>query len=105
MRGGLAALAGALVFAGACSPGGSRSGAVVLDGSSADSAADVGSGSTCVVPGKDPLFASVEQALQNGRATFRFDTFRDEAFWGDTLKLHQAIAGAANGGVGGGLSP
>src|SRR4029079_18223038 len=29
----------------------------------------------------------------------------DEAFWGDTLKLHQAIAGEANGGVGDGLSP
>ncbi len=27
----------------------------------------------------------------------RFDTFGDEAFWGDTLKLHQAIAGEANG--------
>ena len=29
-----------------------------------------------------------------GRQIFRFDTFGDEAFWGDTLKLHQAIAGA-----------
>ena len=26
-------------------------------------------------------------------------------FWGDTLKLHQAIAGSANGGVGAGVSP
>ena len=41
----------------------------------------------------------------NGRNTFRFDTFGDEAFWGDALKLHQAIAGAANGGVGPGVSP
>src|SRR5262249_21987010 len=27
-----------------------------------------------------------------GRNTFRFDTFGDEAFWGGTLQLHQAIA-------------
>jgi hypothetical protein len=33
------------------------------------------------------------------------DTFGDEAFWGDTLKLHQAIEGSANGGVGAGVSP
>ena len=53
----------------------------------------------------DPVVASAAQAIQNGRKTFRFDTFGDEAFWGDTLKLHQAIAGSANGGVGAGLSP
>ncbi len=40
-----------------------------------------------------------------GRQTFRFDTFGDEAFWGDTLKLHQAIAGGDAGGVGTGVSP
>lgn len=43
--------------------------------------------------------------LHDGQKTFRFDTFGDEAFWGDTLGLHQAIAGAANGGVGPGVSP
>lgn len=43
--------------------------------------------------------------LQEGRKTFRFDTFGDEAFWGDTLGLHQAIAGAENGGTGPGVSP
>jgi hypothetical protein len=40
-----------------------------------------------------------------GRRTFRFATFGDQAFWGDTLHLNQAIAGAKNGGVGPGLSP
>ena len=40
-----------------------------------------------------------------GRNIFRYDTFGDEAFWGDTLQLHQAIAGAKNGGVGPGVSP
>lgn len=43
--------------------------------------------------------------LRTGRQIFSFDTFGNEVFWGDTLKLYQAIAGAANGGVGGGLSP
>jgi hypothetical protein len=43
--------------------------------------------------------------IANGRSTFRFDTFGDEDFWGGALGLHKAIAGAANGGVGSGLSP
>lgn len=43
--------------------------------------------------------------LEEGRRIFRFDTFGDEAFWGDTLQLHKAIAGAKNGGVGPGVSP
>jgi hypothetical protein len=46
-----------------------------------------------------------QAALQEGRDTFRFATFGDEIFWGDTLQLHQAIAGARQGGVGPGLSP
>jgi len=40
-----------------------------------------------------------------GRQTFRFDTFGDEAFWGDQLHLHQAIEGANLGGVGPGVGP
>jgi mono/diheme cytochrome c family protein len=46
-----------------------------------------------------------EAVIDQGRQIFRFDTFGDEAWWGDTLHLHQAIAGAANGGVGPGVSP
>src|SRR5512138_2258235 len=45
------------------------------------------------------------QKIENGEQVFRFDTFGDEAFWGDTLKLHQAIEGANLGGVGPGVSP
>jgi hypothetical protein len=30
--------------------------------------------------------------MEAGRQAFRYDTFGDEAYWGDTLKLHQAIA-------------
>jgi cytochrome c peroxidase len=46
-----------------------------------------------------------QELVNQGKQTFRFDTFGDQAFWGDTLHLHQAIAGAANGGVGPGVSP
>ncbi|MGD2076722.1 MAG: hypothetical protein PVG38_17610 [Gammaproteobacteria bacterium] len=55
------------------------------------------------IDGHNLLFA-VRQ-LNQGRQIFRFDTFGDEAFWGDTLRLHEAIAGEANGGVGEGVSP
>lgn len=43
--------------------------------------------------------------FNDGRASFRDDTFGDEAFWGGTIKLHQAVEGSALGGVGGGVSP
>src|SRR5678816_2214331 len=43
--------------------------------------------------------------LAEGRQIFRYDTFGDEAFWGDALKLHQAIEGERFGGVGPGVSP
>jgi hypothetical protein len=46
-----------------------------------------------------------QKMIAAGRQTFRFDTFGDQAFWGDTLKLHQAIEGAKLGGVGPGVSP
>jgi mono/diheme cytochrome c family protein len=53
----------------------------------------------------DPVADNAQAMIAEGRNTFRFDTFGDEAFWGDTLKLHQAIAGAKAGGVGPGVSP
>jgi len=59
--------------------------------------------------GPSPLDRVIEQhardLLTTGRQTFRFDTFGDEAFWGDQLQLHRAIKGTALGGVGPGLSP
>jgi hypothetical protein len=45
------------------------------------------------------------RTVEEGRQIFRYDTFGDETFWGDTLQLHRAIAGQANGGVGPGVSP
>jgi hypothetical protein len=49
--------------------------------------------------------AEASGMIEEGRQTFRFDTFGDEAFWGDSLQLHQAIVGRKLGGVGPGLSP
>jgi mono/diheme cytochrome c family protein len=46
-----------------------------------------------------------QDMMAQGRQIFRFDTFGSEAFWGDTLQLHKAIAGEKNGGVGAGVSP
>jgi len=48
---------------------------------------------------------NAQSLLDEGRQIFRYDTFGSEAFFGDTLKLHQAIAGEQNGGVGPGVSP
>ena len=49
--------------------------------------------------------ANAKTLLTEGRQAFRFDTFGDEAFWSDALRLHTAIEGAKFGGVGPGLSP
>jgi hypothetical protein len=51
------------------------------------------------------ITANAQQMMEEGRRIFRFDTFGDEAFWTDKLKLHRAIAGEKLGGVGPGLSP
>jgi hypothetical protein len=43
--------------------------------------------------------------MKEGRKIFRYDTFGSEAFWGDRVRLHEAIAGDKLGGVGPGLTP
>ena len=58
--------------------------------------------------GDDPDERNSRQAqelFEQGKQVFRFDTFGDEAFWGDALQLHTAIEGEALGGVGPGVSP
>ena len=52
-----------------------------------------------------PFDAAAQALVEDGKQVFRFDTFGDEAFWGDKLKLHQAIQGSKFGGVGPGVSP
>lgn len=61
--------------------------------------------STVAAPPVDPVTHSAQNMLEEGRQTFRHETFGDEDFWGGTLQLHQAIEGSAKGGVGGGVSP
>src|SRR5712692_10786762 len=56
-------------------------------------------------PPPDPIMDNAQRMLNEGKTTFRFETFGDEAFWGDTIKLHQAVAGSKLGGVGTGVSP
>ena len=59
-----------------------------------------------VSPGTDRLVMQhAQQMIEDGRQIFHYDTFGSEAFWGDALQLHKAIAGAKNGGVGNGVSP
>src|SRR5262249_10212221 len=53
----------------------------------------------------DEIKAHLDSMFEEGKRTFRFDTFGDEAFWGDALKLHRAIVGQKLGGTGPGLSP
>jgi len=46
-----------------------------------------------------------DSLVRKGMQTFRFDTFGDESWWGDTLHLHQAIEGVKFGGIGPGIGP
>jgi hypothetical protein len=64
-------------------------------------AEDAGPGS----PVDREIQETAQRMVEEGRLTFRFDTFGDEAFWGDTLALHQALQGEKFGGVGPGVSP
>src|SRR5450755_777638 len=64
---------------------------VILDGSAIDELGKRGSDDDA---GRG-LREHVSQMLAEGQQIFRFDTFGSEAFWGGSVKLHQAIAGAA----------
>jgi len=68
---------------------------------SGDSAAPH-SATALTTPISDAGGASVEQ---QGKQIFRYDTFGDEAFWGGTLRLHEAIQGGAGATADGGTAP
>jgi hypothetical protein len=61
--------------------------------------------SATMPPFDSTITQNAQRMIEEGRKTFRFDTFGDEAFWGDQLQLHKAIAGSKFGGVGPGLPP
>jgi len=68
----------------------------------------IGAGFTYVqqlTPFDQAATRNARQMMEEGRQIFRYDTFGDEAFWGDQLQLHQAIQGERFGGVGPGVSP
>jgi hypothetical protein len=48
---------------------------------------------------------NAQQMMEQGKQIFRYDTFGDEVYWTDKLKLHNAIQGSKFGGVGPGVSP
>ena len=60
---------------------------------------------TLTSPPDEAIQLNAKHMIAEGRRVFRFDTFGDESFWGDTLHLHQAIEGTKLGGVGSGVSP
>jgi len=49
--------------------------------------------------------AFAREMLEEGREVFRYDTFGSEDFWGGQLRLHEAILGEKQGGVGPGVTP
>jgi hypothetical protein len=50
-------------------------------------------GSTAVdTTSDDAVGRNASEMLTQGRQIFRYDTFGDEVFWGETLKLHEAVA-------------
>ncbi|MEO8035636.1 MAG: di-heme oxidoredictase family protein [Acidobacteriota bacterium] len=75
----------------------------------ADRAASPAAHKAAVSATKANWTAAVEQnatsMFREGQLIFRFDTFGDEVYWTDTLRLHEAIEGSKHGGVGKGVSP
>ena len=56
-------------------------------------------------PFDQQIASNGQDMFRRGREIFRYDTFGDETYWSDKLKLHQAIQGSKFGGVGSGVSP
>ena len=54
---------------------------------------------------EDPIMDNANKMMEEGKQTFRYETFGDEAYWTNALQLNKAIGGLKNGGVGAGLSP
>jgi hypothetical protein len=55
-------------------------------------------GATFDKEARQEMLSDSSKLISQGESVFRFDTFGDQVFWGDTLHLHQAIEGAKLGG-------
>jgi hypothetical protein len=53
---------------------------------------------------EENIFDNAKEMIEEGKKTFRYDSFGSEAFWGDQLQLHKAIVRKEKGGLGKGLS-
>lgn len=53
---------------------------------------------------KNEIKEHADALFTEGEKIFRYDTFGSEIFWGDQLRLHHAILGSNQGGVGPGLT-
>lgn len=69
------------------------------------SASESQSSSEPAIGNRQATVENSKRLLKEGRRVFRFETFGDEAWWTDTLRLHEAIEGKNHGGIGGGVSP
>ena len=56
-------------------------------------AAQAASPSNPSAPFDGVITKNTHSMIEAGRQIFRYDTFGDEAFWGDTLKLHRGHRG------------
>lgn len=98
-----ALLAGmSLAFAAACSGAMEGEEALVLEEEEAVGQTELAHSSSGRLSAEE---SAVVEKYRDGKQIFRYETFGDEAFWGDQLGLHLAIAGEANGGIGPGVSP
>jgi len=46
--------------------------------------------------GEDSAQTAEDRASQKGKQTFRYETFGDETFWTDTLRMHEVISSAVD---------
>jgi mono/diheme cytochrome c family protein len=44
-----------------------------------------------VTPASDPIVSHAAEMIEEGRRTFRYDTFGDQVFWSRTLGIHTAL--------------
>src|SRR5687767_97823 len=47
----------------------------------------------------DKIDGNAREMMAEGRKIFRYDSFGSEEFWGDQLRLHEAILGPKKGGI------